>query len=153
MNISLCVESLFTVIVKECDDIYNLGCNEWFEFVAIWQWLHVLEDKSYRRYSLSREDNFLLKSDNSAMKIFYLFSVIECQGGQVRLNITIHPFKIRGAQIDSTINNCLSWDLMIMSAYNLVGFRCNGRFYRGVISNSQQQWVSKVLFDLTIKPF
>ena len=40
-----------------------------------------MEEKYCRRFSLSREDNFLLKYDNSAMKIFKLLSVIEYQGG------------------------------------------------------------------------
>ena len=57
-NVSSCLESRFSVVVKECDEIYHLGRNEWFEFIAIWQLLHVPEDQSCRRYSFSREGNF-----------------------------------------------------------------------------------------------
>ena len=81
MNVSSYVDSRFYVVVKECDEIYNLERNEWFEFVALWKCLHVLEEKSYRRYSFSREDNFLLNSENYSMKTLKLFSVLEHQGG------------------------------------------------------------------------
>ena len=43
--------------------------------------LCVLEEKYCRRYSFYREDNLLLKPENSAMKIFKLLSVIEFQVG------------------------------------------------------------------------
>ena len=52
--------------------------------------------------SFSREDNFFLESDNSAMKIFKLFLFIEFQGGQVILNITIRPPNIRGARMEKS---------------------------------------------------
>ena len=51
-----------------------------------------MEENSCMRYSLSIEDNLPLKSDNSAMKIFNLFSVLEYQGDEVRLNITEAPY-------------------------------------------------------------
>ena len=41
----------------------------------------VLEEKYCMSYSFSREDNLLLKYDNSAMKIFKLSYILECQGG------------------------------------------------------------------------
>ena len=103
MNIPPCVDSLFSVVVKDCDDICHLGRNECFDFVAIWQCLHVLEEKSCRRYSFSREDNFLLKYEDYDMKIFKLFSVLEYQGGQVRLNITIHPSNMRGKRMEKSV--------------------------------------------------
>ena len=81
MNIYPYVDIQFSVVVNECDDMFNLGRNECFEFIAIWQCLHVLEEKSYKRKSFSRADNFLLKYDNYAMQIFKLFSVIEFQCG------------------------------------------------------------------------
>ena len=73
INISPCVDSQFSVVVKECDDSFHLGRNEWFDFIALWQRLHLLEDKFCSGYSLSREDKLLLKYDNSAMKIFNFF--------------------------------------------------------------------------------
>ena len=81
MNVSSFLDRRFYVVVKECDDICNLGCNDCFEFVALLLCLNVLEEKYFRRYSFSREDTFLLKSENYAMKIFKLFSVLEIQGG------------------------------------------------------------------------
>ena len=81
MNITPCVDRQFSIVFKECDEICHLDCNECFEFIAIWKCLHVPEDKSKRRNSLAIEENFLLEYDNYAMKIFKLFSVIECQGG------------------------------------------------------------------------
>ena len=50
MNIYLFVDSLFFVVVKECDEIYHLRINEFFDFIAIWQCLNLLEDKSCRIY-------------------------------------------------------------------------------------------------------
>ena len=79
MNISPFVYSHFFVVAKECDEICHIGINEFFEFAALLKCLNVMGDKSCRRYSLSREDNLLLKSDNYAMKILILFSVIEFQ--------------------------------------------------------------------------
>ena len=61
-----------------------------------------MEEKSCRRYIFSREDNFLFNSDNSAMKIFKLLSILEYQGGYVRLKIAIHPSKIIGVQMDKS---------------------------------------------------
>ena len=56
----------------------------------------LLQDNSGSIYSFSREVNLLLKSDNSAMKIFKLFYVIEYQGGWVIMKIIIHHSKIMG---------------------------------------------------------
>ena len=134
----------------EFDDICHLGRNELFGFIALWQCLHVLEYKSCRRYSLSIEDNFLLQSDDSAIKIFKLFSVLEFQGGWVVLNTTIHPSKIRGARMDNTVYNCPSLDFIIMGIYNPVGLSCDGIFYTCVISQLRQQWVSNRSVGLLI---
>ena len=79
MNIYPFVDSQFYAVVKECDEICHLGRNVWFDFFALWKFLHKLEEKSFRRYSFYREDNFLLKSDNSAMKLSKLLSFIEQQ--------------------------------------------------------------------------
>ena len=40
-----------------------------------------MEEKYYMRYSLSREDNFMLKSEDYDMEIFKLFSIVELQDG------------------------------------------------------------------------
>ena len=77
MNIYPYVNRQFLVAVKECDDMCHLGRNECFVFINLWQWINVLEYKSCRRYTFSREYNFLLKSENYAMKIFKIFSVLE----------------------------------------------------------------------------
>ena len=76
MNISSCIYSIFSVVIKECDDICYLGHNEISDFI-------VLEEKSGRRDNLSREHNFLLESENSAMKVFKLLSVLERLGGYI----------------------------------------------------------------------
>ena len=81
MNVSSCIDIIFYVIVKEVDEIYHIGRNERSEFITILQCLHVLEYKSGRRENFSRYHNFLLESENYAMKIFNLFSVIDVQGG------------------------------------------------------------------------
>ena len=61
--------------------MYHIWRNKSSEFLTICQCLHVLEEKSGRRENFSREHNFLLESENPAMKIFKLFSIIEGQGG------------------------------------------------------------------------
>ena len=76
MNISLCVDSRFFVVVKECDLIYNLGKKISLGFIDIWPFFSVLEYKSFKIDSLSIEVNLLLKYDNYATKIFKLLSVI-----------------------------------------------------------------------------
>ena len=43
MNITPCVYSQFPVVVKEFDEIYHLGCNECFGFVAPLQYFCVLK--------------------------------------------------------------------------------------------------------------
>ena len=35
MNIPPCVDSQISVVVKEFDDIFHIGRNEFFEFVAL----------------------------------------------------------------------------------------------------------------------
>ena len=82
---------------------------------------------------------FLLQHDNSDMTIFKFFSVLQCQGGQVRLNITIHPSKIKVALMKKYGQNFPSLYFMSMSVYNLVGLRSYGKFYTGVISHFHQQ--------------
>ena len=39
---------------------------------------------------------------------------------------------------------------MIMSSYNLVGLRCHGIFYTGVITQCHQQGVSKAIVGMRI---
>ena len=70
-----------SVVVKEGDEICHIGRNKISEFITLWQWLHVLEEKSSRGDNFSREHNLLLESDNPAMKIFKLFSNLEGQVG------------------------------------------------------------------------
>ena len=53
-----------------------LGAINYFILSLFEKYLHVLEEKSYRRDILSREDNFLLKSENYSMKIFNLLYVL-----------------------------------------------------------------------------
>ena len=43
-----------------------------------------------------------MESENYAMKISKLFSVLECKDGLVRLNITIHNSNIRGAKMENS---------------------------------------------------
>ena len=81
MNVSSCIYSRFSVFVKEGDEIFHLWCNKISEFITLFQCLHVLEKKSGRGDSFSREHNFLLESENPAMKIFKLLSILEGQGG------------------------------------------------------------------------
>ena len=102
MNLPSFLDRRFYFFVKEWDDICNLGRNECFEFFSLWILLHLPEDSSCRRYSFSREDNFLLNSENYATKIFRLFFVLECQGGWVRLNTTIYSYKMRGMRMDKS---------------------------------------------------
>ena len=143
MNLPSFLDRRFYFFVKEWDDICNLGRNECFEFFSLWILLHLPEDSSCRRYSFSREDNFLLNSENYATKIFRLFFVLECQGGWVRLNTTIYSYKMRGMRMDKSGYNLPYWYFMSMSAKNLVDLRCNGGFYTGVISHWHYQWMSK----------
>ena len=75
------VYSIFTVVVKEGDEICHLWSNKSSEFITICQWLHVMEEKSGRGDNFYRENNFLLKSENLAMKIFKLLSILEGHGG------------------------------------------------------------------------
>ena len=81
MNISSRIDSRFSVVVKEGDEICYLWRNKSSEFLTLCQCLHELEEKSGRVDNFSREHNFLLDSENPAMKIFKLFSILEGQGG------------------------------------------------------------------------
>ena len=68
MNVSSRIDSRFYVVIKEGDDICHLWRNKRSEFLTLCQCLHVLEDKSGRGENFSREHNFLLESENPAMK-------------------------------------------------------------------------------------
>ena len=81
MNVSSCIDIRFSVVVNECDEICHLGRNESSEFITLCQLIHALEDTYGRGDNFFRDHNSLLESDNPAMKIFKLFSVIEGQGG------------------------------------------------------------------------
>ena len=81
MNVSSLIDSIFAVLFKEGDDLCRLWRNKCSEFLTIFQCLDVLEKKYGRGDNFSREHNFLLDSENPAMKIFTLFSIIEDQGG------------------------------------------------------------------------
>ena len=80
MNVSSYIYSRFSVIVKEGDEICHIWRNKISDFITIFQCLRVLEEKSGRGDHLSRENNFLLESENPAMKIFKLFSILKGQG-------------------------------------------------------------------------
>ena len=81
MNVSSLIGSIFAVLVNEGDEIYHLWRNKFFEFITICQCLHLLKNKSSRGDNFSREHNFLLESENPAMKIFKLFYIPEGKGG------------------------------------------------------------------------
>ena len=55
MNISLYIDSRFSVVVKEFDEIYHHGKNESSKFISLLQLFHVLEENSGSRDSFSRE--------------------------------------------------------------------------------------------------
>ena len=80
MNVSSCIDSRFSVLVKEVDEICHIWRNKISEFINICQCLHVLEEKSVRGDNFSIENNLILEYDNPAMKIFKLFSILEGQG-------------------------------------------------------------------------
>ena len=81
MIVSSHIDIIFFIFVKEGDEICNIWHNKISEFLTLCQCLYVAEEKSGREDNLSREHNFLLESENPAMKIFKLFSIIEGQGG------------------------------------------------------------------------
>ena len=81
MYIPPCVYSQFSVVVREHDEIFHISLNECLEIIAILQCLFVIEEKSCRRCSLSRDDNLPLKFEKSAMKISKLLSVLEFHSG------------------------------------------------------------------------
>ena len=70
MNVSSCIDSIFSVLLKEGDEICHLLSNKSSKFLNIFQCLRVLEEKYGRGDSFVREHNLLLKSDNPAMEIF-----------------------------------------------------------------------------------
>ena len=74
---SPCVDRWFSVIVKECDEIFHLRRNECLEFIVILLCLSVLVEKSCMREIFSREVNLLLKSDNYDITIFNLFYFLD----------------------------------------------------------------------------
>ena len=80
MHVSFCIDIIFDVVVKEGDEICQLGRNKISEFINICQCLNLLEKESGRVDNLSIEHNFFLESENPAMKIFKFFSVLEGQG-------------------------------------------------------------------------
>ena len=135
MNVSSYIYIRMFVVVKEGDEICYLGRNKSSEFINIWQCLHVLEEKSDRRDNFPKYHNFLLESENPDMKIFKLFSILEDQGGYIKLNITIHNYKVRGTWMDNPGEYSPSRYLMSMSADNFVGLRFHLGFYTSVISN------------------
>ena len=77
MNVSSIIVSRFAVIVNEGDEICHLWRNKCLEFLTLCQCLHVLDKKSGRGDNFSTEHNFLLESENPAMKIFRLLSIPE----------------------------------------------------------------------------
>ena len=97
MKVYSCIYIGFYVVVKEGDEICHLWHNKSSEFLTLCQYLSVLEENSGRGDNFSGEHNFLLESENPAMEIFKLFSILEGQSGYIRLNITIHSSKLRGA--------------------------------------------------------
>ena len=108
MNVSSCIDIRLSVVVKECDDICHLGRNESSEFITLCKCFHVLEYKYGRRENLSLEHNLLLESENPAMKVFKLFSILEHQGGYIRLNITIRPSRVRITLMEKSGENSQS---------------------------------------------
>ena len=81
MNVSSCIDIRFSVVVKEGDEICNTGRNEIYKFTTLLKYPHVMEEKYGRGKKFSREHNFLLEYENTAMKIFKLYYVIEGQVG------------------------------------------------------------------------
>ena len=81
MNVSSLIDSIFSVLVNEGDEICHLWRNKISEFLTLCSFLHVLGKYSSRGDNFSRENNFLLESENPAMKIFKLLSIPEGQGG------------------------------------------------------------------------
>ena len=76
MNVSLWVNSLFSIVFKECNDVVHLGYNQVLEFITFLKCLSVLYDNSCKGESLSREVNFLFNYGDSTTKIIKLFSFI-----------------------------------------------------------------------------
>ena len=81
MNVYSCIDSIFSVVVKEGAEICHLWRNEISDFITLCKCLNLLEEKSGRGENFSRENNFLLDSENPATNFFKLLSIIEGQGG------------------------------------------------------------------------
>ena len=81
MNFSSRIDSIFSVVVKEGDDICHLGAINALSFSLF------VNDFMYWKRSMvggdnfSREHNLFLESENPDMKIFKLFTILESQGG------------------------------------------------------------------------
>ena len=61
----------------------------------------VLENKSCRRDVFPRDIDFFLKFEDHAIKITEMFYLIEGQGDQFRLEITIYASKMRGSGMEN----------------------------------------------------
>ena len=81
MNVYSLIDIIFAIVVKAGDEICHIWRNKRSKFLTRCQCLHLLEEKSIREYNFSIEHHFLLESENPAMIIFKLFSILEGQGG------------------------------------------------------------------------
>ena len=135
MNVSSCIDRRFSVVIKNGDEICHLRRNKSSEFLTLCQCLHVQEEKYGMGNNFCRKQNFMFESENPAMKVFKLFSIIEGQGGYIRLNITIHPSKVRITQMDKSEVYSPYQYLMSMSADKCLGLICYGGFFTIVISH------------------
>ena len=81
MNVSSCIDRIFSVLFKEGDEICHIWRDKSSEFLTLCKCLRVLKEKSGNGENFSREHNFLLESENPAMKIFKFLSILEDQGG------------------------------------------------------------------------
>ena len=79
----------------------------------------------------------MLESDNYTMKVLKLFSVLEGQGGQFRLDIAVNATNMRGPCMEESGKNISSQDSVIMGGGKLVGLRYNGRFDTDAIFQGQ----------------
>ena len=74
MNVSFYINIIFSIVVQEGDEICHLWRNKSSDFITLCQCLYVLEENSGRGDNFSRENNFLLDSENPAVKIFEFIS-------------------------------------------------------------------------------
>lgn len=140
--ITPCLDSCFTIIAKEFDEVYHMECNECLEFITIWKGLHISEEKSFRREILPREIYLFIKSENYAVKIIKFFSLIEGPGDQLRLDTTIHDSNTRGSCMDNYGYNITYWYLIIVCSDKLAGFKFHGIFDTGVIFQNHKKGVA-----------